>query len=194
MKKLIFSCCLSVCFISSALHGQTTFSPKAGINFSSFTEEFDDKNLEGNVGYQFGFDLRFGNQIYIAPGVHYFSTTSRVEEIGNIDVSDEKINFDIQGIKIPVYVGGDLIEDKGLGLRLFMGPSFSFIIDKDDDLIDFDDLILQDNTWGLNAGLGLDIGVFNFELQREWGMTNVFNVDGIKSRNNIIYLSAGLNF
>lgn len=173
---------------------QILFNPKMGYNYSYFSEEFEDRSVEGMSGWQIGLDLRFGDKVFFAPGMHYFESENRVESLGNIDLSGNNINFKIKALRIPTVIGLDLLEGRRMGLRAYSGPNFTLVLDNDEAVFEVDEIIYKEVTYGFNAGLGIDFGVLTLDLNQEWGLNNVFEPDDIKSRNNRFFLSLGLLF
>ena len=117
-----------------------------------------------------------------------------VNEVGNIDVSGYDFDFTIRGFQFPLLIGYDLVPGERYGIRFHTGPTYSVLIDQKEQLIDVQDLIMKNDIWGYRLGAGVDIGVLTIELDHEWGITNIFNSDGIASRNNVVYLSVGVLF
>jgi hypothetical protein len=192
MKNLLLIVCLA--FAANFAVAQTTINPKIGYNYSYFSNDYDDRELEGKSGWQVGLDFKFGDQFYFAPGAHYFQSTTRIEQVGNIDVTGNDVEFNIKGIRVPAVVGVDLIEGKRLGLRAYTGPNISFILDNDEDAFDTSDALYNDFIFGYNLGVGLDIGIITVDLEHEWGLSNAFDSEVIDSKNNRIFLSVGIIF
>ncbi|HKK74751.1 MAG TPA: outer membrane beta-barrel protein [Saprospiraceae bacterium] len=192
MKKLILM--LVALAITATAYTQVIFNPKIGYNYSYFSEEFEDRSVEGKSGWQIGADLRFGDKVFFSPGIHYFESENRIESLGNIDVSGNDITFDIKALRIPAVVGIDLLEGRRIGLRAYTGPNLTLVLDNDEAVFDVDEIIYKDMAWGYNAGVGIDFGVLTLDLNHEWGLTNVFEPDNIKSKNNRLFLSLGLLF
>lgn len=192
MKKLLFI----VLALSSGymLSAQATFNPKIGYNYSYFSEDYENQDIEGKSGWQVGADIKFGDQIFFAPGLHYFESNNRVRSVGGINVTNGDISFDVKGLRIPAVVGVDLIEGRRAGLRAYTGPNLTVILDNDEDAFDSGDFLYKETTWGYNVGVGLDIGIITIDLNHEWGLTNVFEPESIKSKNNRFFLSLGLLF
>ena len=169
---------------------QVKFIPKIGVHFANFNEDFNDYDLDGRLGYQIGADVRFGENLYIATGVHYFQTKATLE-IGNGAVLET--DFDVDGLKIPLYIGIDLLQQDRLGVRAFAGPNLSLFFD-DDSFLDIEDLLIEENMWGAVAGVGLDLGLITLDVYHEWALTNFFESENIKNRSNLIYFSVGILF
>lgn len=178
---------------TATLFSQTRFHAQVGTNFTGVTEDYEDGEIEGKFGYQVGFNIHFGDEFYIAPGVHFFSHQTRVKfnEIGDI-FPDYDVEF--RGIRVPVMIGGDLIEDEDWGLRLYGGPNASFVLNTNDNFPGFEDDIFEDVLWGVNGGVGVDLGIFTIDLSQEVRLNSVFKDDDINFKNHITHLTVGLLF
>ena len=161
-------------------------SPKAGINYAYFNDNFDEEEIKGKTGFQVGVDFRFGEKLYIAPGVHY------VQQSNNINNPD--INFKTNAIRVPILIGGDVLKADRWGIRAYGGPSGLIALTEDDALIQIEDWIRKDFIFGLDAGVGLDLGIFTIDLQHSWGLNNFIDWNGVDVKGRTFYLSAGLLF
>lgn len=192
MKKIVVML-VALVFVATA-YSQVTFNPKIGYNYSYFPEAFEDRLVEGESGWQVGADLRFGGSVFFTPGIHYFESNNRIESLGNIDMSGNNIAFKIKGLRIPATIGIALFTGRRIGLRAYTGPNLTLVLDNDEEIFDVEDTLYRDMTWGYNTGLGVDFGVLTLDLNHEWGLSNVFEPDNIKSKNNRLFLSLGLLF
>ena len=175
------------------LLAQLEIRPNAGANFSYFNEDIEENDFSGRVGYNLGVDLLIGDRFYLAPGVHFFVTNNRVDvlEVGN--VVEAEVEFQVKGFRIPVVAGAKLIQSDAFTLRLYGGGALSTLIDREDDLANLQDLVLENNVWNVTAGLGFDFGqLVTVDLKHDWGVSDLFAIDGVKSRQNVIYLTAGI--
>ena len=168
------------------------FIPKIGVHYANFDEKFEDKDFSGKLGYQIGADVRFGQTLYLATGAHYFKSNATVETVDELPALET--DFDEKGLKIPVYVGIDLLHTDRFGIRFYGGPNYSLFFDNNDKFFNFEDLIVSENMWGAVAGVGLDMGIITLDLYREWALSDFFETDAFKNRNNLVYLSAGILF
>ncbi len=137
------------------------------------------------------------NRFYVSPGLYYFKHKSRIDfvedgDLGPIDIPDYDVNF--EGLRIPLFLGGDLIEGENWGFRAYTGPNASIVLSTNDGLPGYEDDAFREILWGLNAGLGLDLGIVTIDLSQEWRLNNVFDGDTPEFRNNIAYLSVGVLF
>lgn len=195
MKKLITTV-LALLTIISLGWAQMRIHPMAGVNFSRYDEGYEDKDIDGTAGLQAGLGLRFGNQIYIEPAVMYFQNNNDVKiyETDAVDVLVEQRETKVKGLKVPVMVGVDLIADARNALRIYGGPNLTYIAESNEQIFGNEEVEFNRAGWGINAGVGLDFGMLTLDLHHEWGLSDSFNDDFAQSRNNLLYLSAGLLF
>ena len=193
MKKLITTTLILVAAISMSW-AQMRLHPVAGVNFSRYDENFADKSIDGSAGLQAGIGLRFGDQVYIEPGVMYFQVNNKVNiyQTDAIDVLVDERKTEVKGLKVPVMVGIDLISDVRNALRIYGGPNLTYIADSNKQIFGNEEVEFKKAGWGLNAGIGVDFGMLTLDLHHEWGMSDAFNDGNARSRNNLLYLSVGL--
>lgn len=195
MKKLITTA-IALFTVLSLSWAQMRIHPVAGVNFSRYDEGYADKEIDGAAGLQVGLGLRFGDQVYIEPAVLYYQVDNKVKiyETDAIDVLVDERDTKVRGLKVPVMVGVDLISDVRNALRIYGGPNLTYIADSNEQIFGNEEVEFEKAGWGLNAGIGIDIGMITFDLRHEWSMSDTFNDDFARSRNNLLYLSAGLLF
>src|SRR5690625_6243880 len=58
----------------------------------------------GKVGWNLGADLRFGNYLFIQPGVHYYAS-SLSQEASDPSIDGFRNSLRLQSLKVPVVVG-----------------------------------------------------------------------------------------
>ncbi len=189
MKKiiLILGFLATGCVLASA---QTRIIPQVGVNLFNFNDNYEDGEFNGKSGLHIGAEIRSGKKFYVSIGGQYFRFNSRFEGIAGLFDYDVKM----EGVRVPLYVAGDLIGAERWGLRLFVGPSASFILSTDDELPGFEDDAFNDLRWGFNAGAGLDLGIFTLDLNYEIGLNNVFSNKNIEAKSNILFVTGGILF
>lgn len=191
MKKLLFVLCM---LSSGLLVAQSQFNLKGGLNYTQQSDRFfEDGEITGAEGFQIGAEYRFGDRLYISPGIYYFEHQSDIAFVNEDNLPPIQIEF--QGIRIPLFLGGDIIKGENFGLRVYGGPNISFIINDEDDIASFfDDDPIREALWGLNAGVGIDLGIITFDVTHEWRADDALTGDDVKFRNNILYFQVGLLF
>lgn len=195
MKK---SFLLALAFISFsfAAYSQVEVRPYIGANFSNVSKTQDGLSTQAKLGGQLGVGLQFGNRIYFNPQIAYFSRSTEFTYKG----SNIKTDQDINGVIIPLLVGVRLIDidnDPLINLRVFGGPSLTFLTKKEftDNVID-ESVDWNSTQWGAQLGAGLDVSIFFVDASYEWGLSKTAkpaegsNFKDVK--NNTFYISAGV--
>jgi len=182
--------------ISTAGFSQSYLNVRVGANFSQIDETYDAREINARAGIQLGASIRLGNQLYFEPGLYYFQINNEVEifETDEVDVVLDERDTKIKGFKMPLFVGVDLLKDERTALRLYGGPNATFLVETDENVFGNEEVEYNRATWGLNAGVGIDLGRITIDLHHEWGMSDAFNDDSASSRNQVLYLTAGLLF
>lgn len=187
MKKILLL--LPVMCITLVSLSQTTIKPAVGLNFSDFSKNGGPGGeAQAKVGWQLGGSVAFGKKFYWEPGLFYVGKSTKFTS----DVASSEVDADINGIRIPIDVGYQLLgNEKSLAtLHVFGGLSGFFVtstnnIDKDS---------INKSNFGLFAGAGVDIWKVFVDLSYEWSLTNiqkhVEDIDIGKSRT--LFLNAGI--
>jgi hypothetical protein len=162
--------------ISLSAFSQFEYGLKGGISFNSNLninskiESIDNSiNIfESRNGQHIGVFLKLSiNDFFIRPEIIY-SKIKNSYDIPYVLVRTENIvtDFNQHKIDVPVMLGYKVF---GL-VNLFAGPRFEFIKNVSYDNIDLNDLKNQ-YTLGLQYGIGLKFGKFEFELRAERGFS-----------------------
>ena len=189
MRKILFSAFL---FLSGivGLQAQTQIKPGVGINFTNVSS--DGVEASGQVGWQVGASVAFGEKFYFEPGVFYQTNSVEYFTSNSTPVTD----LTYSGLRIPVAVGLDVLgnADSFAGLRVFGGPSGMFVLSTSDESVDKDEI--ESPQWGVFAGAGLDIALFYLDASYQWSLSNVQkDVDQIDlGKTRGFFLTAGLRF
>ncbi|WP_288369587.1 outer membrane beta-barrel protein [uncultured Algoriphagus sp.] len=172
------------------LHAQTQIKPGIGVNTTNITGSGLDAS--GQIGWQIGGSVAFGEKFYFEPGVFYQTNSFEVNQVGNLPVTDATYS----GIRIPVAVGLDVLgnADSFAGLRVFGGASGLIVTGTNSDFLDKD--MVESPQWGVFGGLGLDIAIFYLDFTYQWSLSNIqTDVDQIDlGKTRGIFWTAGLRF
>lgn len=183
-----------IMFIASVsiLEAQVELKGLIGTNFATFSEAPTDYDVKGTAGYQFGAGVLIGNKFYVEPGIQFVHNSRMLTST----TSESDVEFDQNFLKIPVYLGYHLFghESDKLALRIFAGPAVSVAgkITKGEDQISKDDI--ENATWMLDGGLGLDIFFLFVEASYEIGLNDVFTNPSIDSKHKGFVLNGGIHF
>lgn len=195
MKQLIFAFILLFATAGSAF-SQLEVRPYAGFNLSDVTKTRDGQSSRAKLGGQLGGSVMIGNQLYINPGIAWFSRSTQYSRVGAANV-DQTVN----GVIIPILAGYRFVDPTTsplLNFRIFGGPSLMFL-----NKTSFSDGSLnesvdwQSTQWGAQAGVGVDISIFFIDAGYEWALSNTANSRGDLGvfndiRNNTFFVNVGV--
>jgi hypothetical protein len=183
-------------FVPLLLFSQIRFNPQAGVAFSVVNKDFELSEIQGKTGFTVGFDLRFGEKFFFKPGLYYVQYANRYRryESEGFEVLVVEETLRRKGLRLPVHIGFDFIKDERLGIRIFAGPNGTFFFSADDPEEVVNEFDYQNVVWGLSAGAGVDIGIFTFDLEYEFGLSDMLDSDIQTAKNNAFFLRAGLLF
>jgi hypothetical protein len=197
MKLLSFPLLLTFfAFCPAFVFGQIRFNPQAGAAFSVVNKTFNLSEINGRAGFTAGFDLRFGEKFFFKPGLYYvqYSNRYRRYETESFEVIAVDENLKRQGLRLPVHIGFDFVEDERLGIRVFGGPNGTFFFSADDPEEVVNEFDYKNVVWGLSAGAGVDVGILTIDLEYEFGLSDMLDSDIQTAKNNALFIRAGLLF
>lgn len=159
------------------LQAQIEIKPTIGFNLSRLSNEPESFSQSARIGYQLGGSLQFGKKLYVEPGIFWLKTGSELE---HADSPDQNYNMNISAIRIPVFVGYQILggdKENIFGLRVFGGPTGSWVtsVKADDSGLEKDDF--SDFLWGVDVGAGIDVWLLFLDIGHEWGLNKVFKDD-----------------
>ncbi|WP_149239833.1 porin family protein [Dyadobacter sp. 32] len=167
--------------------------PVAGIHASNFNADFQDGQYDGRAGWNAGLDFRLRvRKFFMQPGIHYFSSSMNVTREDSISTAPLLTGPRIHSLKAPLLAGVYLTQAKGGFFRFnikggVVGHYVLNVDQNDDNRFDKDNI--EDFSYGLNAGIGLEFGFLTIDLSHEWGMSPLFKDSNQK--NNILRATVG---
>ena len=177
-------------------------NPQAGLNISGLTDKLPGLSNTGKAGYNAGLELRLGDGVvFFQPGVFYFQNNTKYT-VGESLLPDGKTSYQsdvkVESIKARTQMGIRLFTSDLIALRLSLGPAFSFPVKVNSE----DDFVLKRGdykvaTVGANVGAGVDLGVFTFDLNYEFGLSDYIefdnpNVKTTSSKQYVLSLNIGI--
>jgi len=183
-------------FCPAFLFGQIRFNPQVGAVFSVVNKDFTLSEINGRAGFTVGFDLRFGEQFFFKPGLYYVQYRNRYRryETESFEALVLEDNLNRQGLRLPVHIGFDFVDDERLGIRVFGGPNGTFFFSADDPEEVVNEFDYKNVVWGLSAGAGVDVGILTIDLEYEFGLSDMLDSDIQTAKNNAFFIRAGLLF
>jgi len=190
MKKLVISLLLISSLAFSTL-SQTVIKPGIGMNFTSLSGDPLSYNSTGRLGWQIGGTLAIGSEFYLEPGIFWMKNNWDLQEISN--VTDTKFKNDISSLRIPVYVGWNVVgsgsDDRNF--HIFGGPSAMIVTKVNTQTTGLTKDDFADYIWGMNVGAGLSISKIFIDAGYEWGLTNMYKDDPNEAKSRGFWLNAG---
>ncbi|MBS2213602.1 PorT family protein [Carboxylicivirga mesophila] len=181
-------------FISFA-YSQVTIKPGIGINITNWSKDPGGATTSGNVGWQIGGTVAFGEKLFFEPGLFYVEQSTEVDVIDSELPDNFKFDNKITSLRIPVNVGYSILgkEDGMFSLHVFGGPTASFVLDvKETELLSKDDH--KSVNWGVQAGAGINLTMFYLDASYEWGLNEFLEDMDEKVKLQGFYLTAGIKF
>lgn len=176
MKKIILVAL--ICFCTSAIFAQLSSPISLGIHAGLVSTKVDTEipNLssvkdKSDNGMMFGAFARINlNKWYIQPELNFVSQKSE------ISVGGVKGDFKRKSIDVPMLLGYKLVKIPMFKLRAFAGPVASFRVDdsfsstlkerfKNDDI--------KGAVWSGKVGAGIDVWKLTFDVDYQFGLTDV---------------------
>jgi hypothetical protein len=207
MKRLMALCALLSLSIAGTAQkdNSVTINPKIGTNFSGISDQPNGISTKNKVGYNAGFDIRFGGDIlYFQPGVFFYQYNQEYTVVATQVGATGSFTSDIkvQSLKVPVLLGVRVFSSDPLTLRLNAGPAFNFPVNVDADKDSF--AISSKNYNNANVGgvvgAGVDLAFFTFDINYEFGLSDYIdfsesnNLTTGSSKQYVISLNVGVKF
>lgn len=181
IKKLIMKKILLVaviCMFSSALFAQLSSPVTLGVHAGLVSTKVDSKipdatsiKDKADNGMMLGAFLRLNmNKWYLQPELNYVVRKSEVDfGMGSLDIKTKSLD-------VPMLLGYKLIKLPAFKLRAFAGPVASFNIDnsiKSTIEGQVEDPDFKSAVWNAKVGAGVDVWKLTFDVDYEFGLTDV---------------------
>lgn len=193
LKNLMTVLLIGTAFITNEVKAQSKtpihIGFKGGANFSDLSLSKSNFESKYSLGYHAGVFTRVDiSQFYLQGELLYSQKRSKIE---NGKFSDQKVKW--SSIEVPVLVGYKLLKSENLGLRIFGGGVYSYVINDKTSILKEVSQSFQKfdkSNIGYQAGAGVDIGRVSFDLKYEGALTNISK--DFKSRPGSFQASIGL--
>ena len=168
--------------------------PVVGVHASNFKADLKDGEADGRVGWNAGLDFRIhAKRFFVQPGVHYFSSSMRFTSEDEVSNAPLLTGPRIESLRVPLLLGLYLTRaNKGFfKMNIKGGATGSYLLAIDNnDQNRFDKDNIEEFSYGVNAGIGLEFGLITLDISHEWGITRLFKDSDMK--NNILRATIGL--
>ncbi|WP_319481614.1 porin family protein [uncultured Draconibacterium sp.] len=189
MKRFLFASLFVL--IASVGFSQPVFDlgVKAGVHYSNMSLDGEpDLSSDAITKMHWGAFGRVGfNRVYVQPEV-YFSKKG-----GDLSFSGLSGGFDYKNIDVPVLLGYKLVKTPMIDFRVMAGPVFSFVTDADypEGWNDLNDEFLNDNLFGVQYGLGVDVLFFTLDARMEHSGIVYDDPDFVNGKSTSFLLTLG---
>ncbi|MCF2447667.1 outer membrane beta-barrel protein [Dyadobacter sp. CY345] len=168
--------------------------PVVGVHASNFKADIQDGEADGRIGWNAGLDFRIHTKrFFVQPGVHYFSSSMRFTSESEVSNAPLLSGPRIQSLRVPLLLGLYLTKaNKGFfKMNIKGGATGSYLLAVDNnDQNAFNEDNIEEFSYGLNGGIGLEFGLITLDISHEWGITRLFKDSDMK--NNILRATIGL--
>lgn len=162
---------------------------KAGVNNSKVTANLSDFTSESIVKAHIGAFMRVGiGRVYLQPEAYFSSKGGKI----NSNLLDITTKFDFNNIDVPILLGVKLIEGGAGNVRIMAGPVFSYMTSNDviGD-IRFTRQYFEDNYYGYQYGIGVDLWSFFLDARIEKGANEIYVHPDLSSKNSTFMVTLG---
>lgn len=187
---------LFICLAVLTASAQVDFNPKIGVNASGLDARIKDFRTEARAGWNAGFDLRVGNDMFFfQPGVHIYNMNAELSQDPDLDdVSILRDETTIQLVKFPVNLGMRLTGGNGLINIYALGGITPTLLAgvRESSNIPLTEDDINDFNLGANVGAGVDLFFLTFDVRYEVGLKDFYT--DASGKNNVLTASVGLRF
>lgn len=192
MKKLGLSFLLLLVTVSLFAQLKFDLGVKAGVNFSKVSFDAEDYAAESITKSHFGAFGRIGwDRVFVQPEFYFSGKGGDVTK----NIASTMTSFNYKSMDIPVLLGFRLIKGKAFDFHVVGGPVFSSISSeeiKGENLLD--KKFYEDNYFGIQYGVGVDVLFLTFDARMENGIGNLYSNPTISApgKNQTFMLSVGI--
>lgn len=165
---------------------------EGGIHSSKITANLSEYNSESISKAHVGGFVRLGyGRVFIQPEAYFSSKGGELSS----SVPDVVSQFDFNSIDVPVMLGVKVIKGGAANIRIMAGPVFSFITSSDiaGEQV-FSPQYFQDNYFGYQYGVGVDLWNFFIDARIERGTNNLYKsqiAPYLSSKNRTLLVTVG---
>ncbi len=186
MKRIGMTLLLISSIILSA-NAQMIIKPAIGLNLTTFSSDIPTHEIDGRLGWQLGGTVAIGSQFYFEPGIFW------VKNNWNLNNDGTKFKNDISSLRIPVFVGWNVVgdPDDDRNFHIFAGPSAMIVTSTNSEVTGMDEDAFNKFILGANIGAGISVGKIFVDVGYEWGLNNMYKEDDNDTKHRSLWINAG---
>lgn len=187
MKKFFMMAVMAVCALAANAQtpaaGSFTIAPKVGVNVSTLTNDRD-VSLDSKVGLAIGAEglYMFDDMFGVSIGAMYSQQGAKVD--GG--------SFDIDYITVPIMANSYLAP--GLAVKIGVQPGFKVNEKIGNKEFGVDAKGIEGFDISVPIGASYEFSNVVLDARYNWGVSNVFKVDGLKGHNSVFQITLGYRF
>ena len=167
--------------------------PMVGVHASDFKADFSNNEADGRTGWNAGLDFRMHTRrFFVQPGVHYFNSSLRFTDSDSLSTAPLLDGPRIHSLKVPLLLGLYLTKANSgfFKFNIKGGATGNYVIAVDkDNQSRFDKDNIEEFSYGLAGGIGIEFGILTIDLSHEWGMSRF--IKDSNSKNNVLRATVG---
>jgi hypothetical protein len=167
--------------------------PMVGVHASDFKADFSNNEADGRTGWNAGLDFRMHTRrFFVQPGVHYFNSSLRFTESDSLSSAPLLDGPRIHSLKVPLLLGLYLTKANSgfFKFNIKGGATGNYVIAVDNNnQSGFDKDNIEEFSYGLAGGIGIEFGILTIDLSHEWGMSRF--IKDSNSKNNVLRATVG---
>ena len=175
-----------------------TIGPKIGFNTTKLSTDTDSITSKLKSNFQFGAFVRLGNKLFVQPEINYVTKGGEISSVNKLNETlHQKVT--LKTLTIPILIGVRVLDLKVASIHLVAGPVASFTLNKKLSITDPESNFpvtkksdFKTASWAIQAGAGIDVLKFTFDIRYEADLSDVYNASGISLKNNLFNVSLGL--
>jgi hypothetical protein len=182
---------LALLAVPGLAQAQLELKPAIGLTVTSVSKDPANGKVTGQVGYQLGATVLFGESLYVEGGLFYAKKSLAFTETS----TNAKFDTGITGLRIPVMVGYHLLgaPKDFFSLRVFGGGAAFMVTSVTAEGFNKSDF--KSPTYGVFAGAGVDVLFLFADLKYEWSLSDFSNVSTLDfGQSRSFYANAGAKF
>jgi len=176
---------------------RTEINPVIGMSFSSTYNDPPNYSSTARVGWLIGCNFRIGHRFFFEPGIEFMGINSQLQSTSTINVNYQSNQTDINVLRIPLLAGFRFLPTSSpVNVNFHAGISADFVTS-----INNNNAALQSDEynspfWGGVIGAGLDFLFLTFDLDYDYGLSQIFDSGyqpyGSGPRNTSVIMTVGV--
>ena len=173
--------------IAISINAQTIIKPAIGFNLTTFSSDIPTHEIDGRLGWQLGGTIAIGSEFYFEPGIFWVKNNWNLKEGG------AKFKNDISSLRIPAFVGWNVVgdPDDDRNFHIFAGPSAMIVTSTNSEVTGMSEDDFNKFIIGANVGAGISIGKIFVDVGYEWGLNNMYKDDENDTKHRTLWVNAG---